>query len=40
MVAVGVAAPWIGVVALPFVLVGLLAYEHSFVQAAQSVPLA
>jgi len=40
LVAVGVAAPWIGVVAVPFVLVGLLAHEHSYVQAGQAVPLA
>jgi Ni/Fe-hydrogenase subunit HybB-like protein len=39
-VAVGIAAPWIGVVSVPFALVGLLAYEHSYVQAGQSVPLA
>jgi Fe-S-cluster-containing dehydrogenase component/formate-dependent nitrite reductase membrane component NrfD len=39
-VAVGVAAPWTGVVAVPFVLVGLLAHEHAYVQAGQSVPLA
>jgi Fe-S-cluster-containing dehydrogenase component/formate-dependent nitrite reductase membrane component NrfD len=39
-VAVAVASPWIGVVAVPFALVGLLAHEHSYVQAGQSVPLA
>ncbi len=39
-VAVAVAAPWIGVVAVPFALLGLLAHEHSYVQAGQSVPLA
>ncbi len=39
-VAVAVAAPWIGVVAVPFGLAGLLAHEHSYVQAGQSVPLA
>jgi hypothetical protein len=39
-VGVAVAAPWIGVVAVPFSLVGLLAHEHSYVQAGQSVPLA
>ena len=39
-VAVGVAAPWIGAVAVPFALVGLLAHEHAYVQAGQSVPLA
>jgi Fe-S-cluster-containing dehydrogenase component/formate-dependent nitrite reductase membrane component NrfD len=40
LVAVAIAAPWIGVVAVPFALVGLLAHEHSYVQAGQSVPLA
>ena len=39
-VAVAVAAPWIGVVAVPFALLGLLSHEHSLVQAGQSVPLA
>jgi Fe-S-cluster-containing dehydrogenase component len=39
-VAVGVAAPWIGVAATPFALAGLLAHEHAYVQAGQSVPLA
>ena len=39
-VVVSVAAPWIGVVAVPFALIGLLAYEHAYVQAGQSVPLA
>lgn len=39
-VAIGLAAPWIGVVAVPFVLLGLLAHEHAYVQAGQSVPLA
>jgi Fe-S-cluster-containing dehydrogenase component/formate-dependent nitrite reductase membrane component NrfD len=39
-VAVSVAAPWIGVVAAPFALIGLLAHEHAYVQAGQSVPLA
>lgn len=38
-VLVAVAAPWIGVVATPFALVGLLAHEHAYVQAGQSVPL-
>ena len=40
LVAVAVAAPWIGVVAAAFALAGLLAHEHSYVQAGQSVPLA
>jgi Fe-S-cluster-containing dehydrogenase component len=39
-IAVAVAAPWIGVLAVPFALVGILAHEHSYVQAGQSVPLA
>ena len=38
--AVAVAAPVIGVVATPFALLGLLAYEHAYVQGAQCVPLA
>jgi len=40
LVAVAVAAPWIGAVAVPFALVGLLAHEHAYVQAGQAVPLA
>jgi hypothetical protein len=39
-VAVAVAAPWIGVAAVPLALLGLLAHEHAYVQAGQSVPLA
>ena len=39
-VLVAVAAPWIGAVAVPFALLGLLAHEHAYVQAGQSVPLA
>ena len=39
-IAVAVAAPWIGTWAAPFALAGLLAYEHAYVQAGQSVPLA
>ena len=39
-VAAAVAAPWIGVAAAPLALAGLLAYEHAYVQAGQSVPLA
>ncbi|HET9074109.1 MAG TPA: 4Fe-4S dicluster domain-containing protein [Solirubrobacteraceae bacterium] len=39
-ITIAVAAPWIGIVAVPFALVGLLAHEHSYVQAGQSVPLA
>ncbi len=38
-VAVAIAAPWIGVAAVPFALAGLLAHEHAYVQAGQSVPL-
>ena len=37
--AVGLAAPWIGLPALLAGLVGLLAYEHAYVQAGQAVPL-
>ncbi len=37
--AVGLAAPWIGAPALIAALLGLLAYEHAYVQAGQSVPL-
>lgn len=40
LVAAAVAAPWIGVAAAPLALVGLLAFEHAYVQAAQAVPLA
>ncbi|MHB1487508.1 MAG: hypothetical protein ACYCZM_08145, partial [Acidimicrobiales bacterium] len=40
LVAASVAAPWIGVVATPLALIGLLAHEHAYVQAGQSVPLA
>ena len=36
----GVVAPWIGFVAAPLALLGLLAFEHAYVQAGQSVPLA
>jgi Fe-S-cluster-containing dehydrogenase component/formate-dependent nitrite reductase membrane component NrfD len=35
-----VAAPWLGVTAAPLALGGLLAYEHAYMQAGQSVPLA
>ena len=38
--ALGLAAPWLGPVAVAVGLIGLLAYEHAFVQAGQSVPLA
>ena len=40
LVAAGMLAPWIGVWAAVAALVGLLAYEHAYVQAGQSVPLA
>ena len=40
LVAAAVAAPWIGVAAAPLALAGLLACEHAYVQAGQSVPLA
>jgi hypothetical protein len=36
----GLAAPWLGLAAMPLVLVGLLLYEHAYVQAGQAVPLA
>lgn len=36
---IGLAAPWIGLVAVPFALIGLLIHEHAYVQAGQSVPL-
>ncbi|MGH9940991.1 MAG: 4Fe-4S dicluster domain-containing protein [Pyrinomonadaceae bacterium] len=36
----GVFAPWLGVLAVPFALIGLLLYEHAYVQAGQAVPLA
>ena len=40
LVAVGLLAPLLGPLAAPFTLAGLLAYEHAYVQAAQTVPLA
>ena len=40
LVLAAVAAPWIGIAATPLALIGLLAYEHAYVQAGQSVPLA
>jgi formate-dependent nitrite reductase membrane component NrfD len=40
LVAGAVAAPAIGWGAVPLALAGLLAYEHAYVQAGQSVPLA
>ncbi len=35
-----VAAPWLGLAAVPLALTGLLLHEHAYVQAGQSVPLA
>jgi Fe-S-cluster-containing dehydrogenase component/formate-dependent nitrite reductase membrane component NrfD len=40
LVAIGLLAPWLGPPAAILALLGLLAYEHAHVQAAQSVPLA
>ncbi|HLO35097.1 MAG TPA: NrfD/PsrC family molybdoenzyme membrane anchor subunit, partial [Candidatus Deferrimicrobium sp.] len=40
LVAVGVAAPILGPIAAVAALIGLLAHEHAYVQAGQSVPLA
>jgi len=37
---VGCSAPWLGLGAVPLALTGLLLYEHAYVQAGQSVPLA
>ena len=37
---IGLFAPWIGFAVVPFALAGLLLYEHAYVQAGQSVPLA
>ncbi|OFW05466.1 MAG: hypothetical protein A3I61_14510 [Acidobacteria bacterium RIFCSPLOWO2_02_FULL_68_18] len=39
-VAAGLSAPWVGAAAAPLPLLGLLAYEHAYVQAGQAVPLA
>ncbi|MEZ5989296.1 MAG: hypothetical protein R3F30_09275 [Planctomycetota bacterium] len=39
LMAVGLLAPWLGLAAIPCVLVGLALYEHAYVQAAQAVPL-
>ncbi len=36
----GAAAPWLGWIAVPIGLAALLAYEHAYVQAGQSAPLA
>jgi Fe-S-cluster-containing dehydrogenase component/formate-dependent nitrite reductase membrane component NrfD len=40
LVAAAVAAPWLGAAAAPAALLGLLAFEHAYIQAGQSVPLA
>jgi hypothetical protein len=40
LVAAGMLAPWIGAAAAPLALLGLLAFEHAYVQAGQAVPLA
>ncbi len=40
LVAAALAAPWLGAVAAAPALLGLLAHEHAYVQAGQSVPLA
>lgn len=40
LVGAALAAPWIGALAAPLALTGLLAYEHAYVQAGQAVPLA
>ena len=40
LVACGMLAPWIGAAAAPPALLGLLAFEHAYVQAGQAVPLA
>jgi hypothetical protein len=40
LMAAGAAAPWIGALAAPLALAGLLAYEHAYIQGGQSVPLA
>ncbi len=37
---VGTLAPWLGTLAVPFILIGMLAHEHAYVQAGQIVPLA
>ncbi len=40
LLTLAVLAPWIGIFAVPLALLGLVAYEHAYVQAGQSVPLA
>ena len=38
--AIGVVAPWLGIIAAVAALAGLFMYEHAYVQSAQAVPLA
>ncbi len=40
LTAVALLAPWVGAALAPVALVGLLAFEHAYVQAGQAVPLA
>ena len=40
LVLVGLAAPWLGAIVAPFVLLGVLCHEHAYVQSGQAVPLA
>jgi formate-dependent nitrite reductase membrane component NrfD len=40
LMAAGGLAPWAGALVAPLALAGLLAYEHTYIQAGQSVPLA
>jgi len=40
LVSLGLLTPWAGIPAGCAALIGLLAYEHAYVQAGQSVPLA
>jgi Fe-S-cluster-containing dehydrogenase component/formate-dependent nitrite reductase membrane component NrfD len=40
LMAAGAVAPWMGAIAAPLALAGLLAYEHAYLQSGQSVPLA
>jgi len=40
LVGLGIFAPWLPLLAAPAALIGLLAFEHAYVQAGQSVPLA
>ena len=40
LTAVSVFAPWLGALAAPFALAGLLLHEHAYVQSGQAVPLA